>query len=338
MNRTRVPSKQGTYIASSLLPHELYNRLLILVVVSNGVETTILAQRGYWNVLLVGKERERYWIARIAFLICQCEYNDLNEACRFCSDRSLQCGTKLSAKGARAHELSQQLLSLQREAGLVPFSDVSKLSSIAEALERRFPTASVGQIYAMAKPTVESAIAVAAEHARNDRTSPSLKSSLIPAASILFGQPLLGDTTPNSIRAQTPAARHAPAQPDVPFRTPSTHPSQPPPRSITIPQTQLQPQQVQFRPRRQTEQTSSYDIDSWFNTFPPANLQTPQPLPSTSTDFFSSQVHPPILISIWLFSPKFNNPFHPKITHNHSTPDFSHGHDLYGPLTITGWL
>lgn len=102
------------------------------------------------------------------FRSLQCEYNDQHEACRFCADRSLQCGTKLSAKGARAHELSQQLLSLQREAGMVPFPDVSKLSAIAAELEKRFPTATVGEIYAMAKPTVESAIAVAASHSRND--------------------------------------------------------------------------------------------------------------------------------------------------------------------------
>jgi hypothetical protein len=178
---------------------------------------------------------------------------------------------------------------------MVPFPDVSKLSAIAGELERRFPTASVGQIYAMAKPTVESAIAVAAEHARNDRTS-LVKSSLIfPASSMLFGQPILGDTPPNSIKAQTPSARHTPVQKEVPFRAPSTLPSQPQPQPLTLPQTQtqtqLQPQQVQF-PRRQTGQTSSYDIDSWFNTFPPANLQTTQSLPSTSTDLFSSQVLP----------------------------------------------
>ena len=81
----------------------------------------------------------------------------------------MECGTKLSAKGARAHELSQQLLILQREAGLVPFPDVSKLSAIAAELERRFPAASVGDIYAMAKPAVESAIAVSgAGQSRND--------------------------------------------------------------------------------------------------------------------------------------------------------------------------
>jgi hypothetical protein len=174
---------------------------------------------------------------------------------------------------------------------MVPFPDVSKLSAIAGELERRFPTASVGQIYAMAKPTVESAIAVAAEHARNDRTSLFNSSLIFPASSMLFGQPILGDTTPNSIRAQTPSARHTPVQKEVPFRAPSTLPSQPQPLTLPQTQTQLQPQQVQF-PRRQSQQTSSYDIDSWFNTFPPANLQTPQPLPSTSTDFFSSQVLP----------------------------------------------
>jgi len=44
---------------------------------------------------------------------------------------------------------------------MVPFPDVSKLSAIAAELEKRFPMATVGEIYAMAKPTVESALAVA---------------------------------------------------------------------------------------------------------------------------------------------------------------------------------
>ena len=226
-------------------------------------------------------------------LIGQCEYNDLSEPCRFCSDRSLQCGTKLSAKGARAHELSQQLASLQREAGLVPFPDVSKLSAIAGELERRFPNASVGQIYAMAKPTVESAIAVAAEQARNDGTS-LVRPSLTLAPSMLFGPTIVGDTTPNSIQARTPSARHTPIQPEVPFRTPSTHPPQPQSKSLPLPQTNLHGQQVQFQPPRQTEQSSTYDIDSWFNTFPSATVQTPQPqIPSTSTDFSPFQVPRP---------------------------------------------
>jgi hypothetical protein len=51
---------------------------------------------------------------------------------------------------------------------LVPFPDVSKLSAIASELERRFPIASVGEIYAMAKPTVENAMAVATGQPRNE--------------------------------------------------------------------------------------------------------------------------------------------------------------------------
>ena len=51
---------------------------------------------------------------------------------------------------------------------MVPFPDVSKLSAIAAELERRFPSASVGEIYAMARPTVEGAVAVAAGSTRND--------------------------------------------------------------------------------------------------------------------------------------------------------------------------
>lgn len=83
----------------------------------------------------------------------------------------MKCGTKLSAKNARAHELSQQLLALQKEAGMVPLPDVSRLSAIASELERRFPIASVGDIYAMAKPAVESAMAVVAGQTRNDGVS-----------------------------------------------------------------------------------------------------------------------------------------------------------------------
>lgn len=56
---------------------------------------------------------------------------------------------------------------------MVPFPDVSKLSAIAGELEKRFPTATVGEIYAMAKPTVESAIAVAASQSRTDGLIPS---------------------------------------------------------------------------------------------------------------------------------------------------------------------
>jgi hypothetical protein len=54
---------------------------------------------------------------------------------------------------------------------MVPFPDTSKLSAIALELERRFPNASVGEIYAMAKPTVEGAVAVAAGGSRHDGTS-----------------------------------------------------------------------------------------------------------------------------------------------------------------------
>ena len=54
---------------------------------------------------------------------------------------------------------------------MVPFPDVSKLSAIAAELERRFPAASVGEIYAMAKPTVESAMAVVVGNSRTDGKS-----------------------------------------------------------------------------------------------------------------------------------------------------------------------
>jgi len=166
----------------------------------------------------------------------KCQYSDPDEPCRFCSDRSLQCGTKLTAKGARAYELSQQLLSLQREAGMVPFPDTSKLSAIALELERRFPNASVGEIYAMAKPTVEGAVAVAAGGSRHD-------------ASILFGH-------------RDAASLH-----------------QLPPRDVQFHHTL--PLQEQRRP---SDTTPTYDMESWFDTFPTTHAPAGQ-------DFTYQQQH-----------------------------------------------
>src|SRR5271169_48054 len=216
-----------------------------------------------------------------SFLICQCEYKDLNEACQFCSDRSLQCGTKLSAKGARAYELAQQLSSLQREAGMVPFPDVSKLSAIASELERRFPAASVGEIYAMAKPTVENAIAVAAGQSRNDGFPSLFLVINDTASSILFPNSIVGDTTPNSLQHQIPSARHTPVQPENPFRTPATLPQQ------------LQQTQQPVQTHRHHE-TTPYDMETWFNTFPtPGNAAT-----TASTDFTQFQQLQVILVSV----------------------------------------
>jgi hypothetical protein len=54
------------------------------------------------------------------------------------------------------------LQKLREEAGMLPFTDVSKLSAIALELERRFPGSSIAEIYAMAKEPVETAAAVQA--------------------------------------------------------------------------------------------------------------------------------------------------------------------------------
>lgn len=157
---------------------------------------------------------------------------------------------------------------------MVPFPDVSKLSAIAAELERRFPTASVGEIYAMAKPTVESAVAVAAGQSRTDGISLAL-SSLNPASSVLFSNPILGDTTPKSIQNQIPSARHTPVQ-EIPFIQPPSISQQP--------QSQPQPQQVQL----QRPEATPYDMESWFNTFPATGSNQ---APTTATDFTQFQVH-----------------------------------------------
>ena len=114
---------------------------------------------------------------------------------------------------------------------MVPFPDVSKLSAIAAELERRFPTASVGEIYAMAKPTVETAVVVAAGQPRNDGISLPL-ASLTLASSVLFSNPILGDATPKSIQNQIPSARHTPVQ-EIPFGLPSSISQQPQPQPST---------------------------------------------------------------------------------------------------------
>ena len=159
---------------------------------------------------------------------------------------------------------------------MVPFPDVSKLSAIAAELERRFPTASVGEIYAMAKPTVESAVVVAVGQSRNDGISLSLSSRIL-ASSVLFSNPILGDTTPKSIQNQIPSARHTPVQ-EIPFGRPSSISQQP------QPQPQPQPQTVQH----QQPEPTPYDMESWFNTFPAASSNQ---APTTSTDFTQFQVH-----------------------------------------------
>lgn len=91
-------------------------------------------------------------------------------------------------------------------------------------------------------------------------------------ASVRFSNPILGDTTPNSVQNQIPSARHTPVQSEIPFITPSSHPQQP--------QLSQQPIQVNRHP-----ETTPYDMETWFNTFPSAGNPTPTP----STDFTQFQ-------------------------------------------------
>jgi hypothetical protein len=82
---------------------------------------------------------------------------------------------------------------------MVPFPDTSKLSAIAGELERRFPSATVGEIYAMAKQPVESAIAVAAgQGSRNDGAPLSCKKLTFSLRS-----PFCESTVERSIRCNT---------------------------------------------------------------------------------------------------------------------------------------
>jgi hypothetical protein len=155
---------------------------------------------------------------------------------------------------------------------MIPFPDVSKLSSIAIELERRFPTASVGEIYAMAKPTVEGAIAVAAGQSRNDGLYLFPYLPLIIASSVLFANHVLGSTTPKSIPSQLPSGRHTPA-PQPPFRMPSHTPQSHTP--------QLQHQQIPSHPQQSETGGPSYDMESWFDTFP----STSTTAPASSSEF-----------------------------------------------------
>jgi hypothetical protein len=156
---------------------------------------------------------------------------------------------------------------------MVPFPDVSKLSAIAGELERRFPAASVGEIYAMAKPTVEGAVAVAAGNSRNEGIVFILLLLTI-ASSVLFSNPILGDTTPKSVQNQGQSARHTPVQQETPFRTPSALPPQP------------QPSHQPIHTHRHHE-NPPYDMETWFSTFP--GPTTDNAGPSTSTDFTQFQ-------------------------------------------------
>ena len=153
---------------------------------------------------------------------------------------------------------------------MVPFPDTSRLSAIAAELERRYPTASLGEIYAMAKPTVDNAVATAASQSHGEGILCG-KPKLNTAPSGLFANSILGDTA-TSIHSQQTSARHTPVsvQQDVNFGTTSVSPLGQPS------QTQPEAQHSHHLPHQPAE-TTPYDIESWFSsisTFPPRNGST----------------------------------------------------------------
>jgi hypothetical protein len=170
---------------------------------------------------------------------------------------------------------------------MVPFPDTSKLSAIAGELERRYPNASLGEIYAMAKPAVENALAVATGQPRSEGIF-FAPGELSEAASVLFSAPILGDTAAaNSIHSQLNSARHTPVPPETAtFRQTPRLSSQRHPQ----PQPQPQAQHAHQLTTRQPE-TTPYDIDSWFNTFPSSNTG------GTSSEFTSFQVRQSVSLS-----------------------------------------
>jgi hypothetical protein len=93
------------------------------------------------------------------------------------------------------------------------------------------------------------------------------------ASSVLFGNHVLDSATPKSISSQGPSGRHTPVQQPTPFRVSAPHTQQP------------QQAQHQITSHRTADITPSYDIDSWFSTFPSTNSSGPTGPTSEFTQF-----------------------------------------------------
>lgn len=132
----------------------------------------------------------------------------------------------------------------------------------------------------MAKPTVENAIAVAAgQGSRNDGVFFLGEIDFL-ASIVLFANPQLSDPSV-AIHSQLSSARHTPVQKDTRF---NRSPSQP---HLIQSHQQQQPQQLPPS-SRSAEGTPSYDMDSWFSTFPPQTQSQPQA--TDTSDFTQFQV------------------------------------------------
>lgn len=104
----------------------------------------------------------------------------------------------------------------------------------------------------------------------------SLQIKLIIASSVFFVNGQLGDIA--SVHNQLSSARHTPVHKEVQFRPASDHQSQQLSRHPSV--SQPQPQATASR---SAEDTPSYDMESWFSTFPATTVSTLQPTASSST-------------------------------------------------------
>ncbi len=104
-----------------------------------------------------------------------------------------------------------------------------------------------------------------------------LQIRLIIASSVFFANGQLGDIA--SIHNPSSSARHTPVLKEVQFRPASDHQSQQLSRHPSF--SQPQPQATASRSAEGTG-TPSYDMESWFSTFPASTVSTLQPTASSS--------------------------------------------------------
>jgi len=195
---------------------------------------------------------------------------------------------------------------------MVPFPDVSKLSAVAAHLEQRYPNASIGEIYAMAKPTVENAIAVQVAGGNRNNRSSLMKKILILASTVLLRGPQFGESI--SRNSFSPVISRRPS-----FNQDQIVQIRGSPSRSSRSQQQVPPQQLPLPDTHTPTGTPSYDLDSWFG---PIATQSVQPQ-SSSQAHGVSQFQVYFLIIILSGRTKFRN------LEIHSIVQFTRVQDMY---------
>jgi hypothetical protein len=167
---------------------------------------------------------------------------------------------------------------------MVPFPDVSKLSAIAAHLEQRYPNASIGEIYAMAKPTVENAIAVQVAGGNRNTREFIENTILMIASAVLFRTPQMGEPLSRRLSFSRPISRKPSFGQESPQMTGS--PSRPSQRQQRRPSQQLPLPEPLNTTAAQPVTTPTYDLETWFN---PVSAQTTQ---TQSSSQASAAGHP----------------------------------------------